>query len=314
MKILQWLVYSLRPLRIEEIVEVIAVDPKEHPRFDPDRRFLDPDEVLAICPSLITLVFIDNPWGDDITEVKLAHFSVKEYLVSERVHDSWYSIQEMDAHLSIAEICVAYLVHFQCPVSVLDKSSNNPLRSYATDYWAQHARIIDGYNKPSSIIEEFVLVEKAALHNWALSCIWPKKMSRPSGLFCLSSYHLSACGLSQLVRLMLENGAHIKAQPYDLQPALYEASSNGHERVVTLLLKNGADVNAQLEESHSTLYMASANGHEAVVKLLLKNGVDVNAQLENVGTALYIASWKGHKAVVKLLLENSQHERSIRKF
>ena len=99
----------MRPLQIEEIVEIIAVDLEDHPRFDPGRRFPDPEEVLAICPSLITTVVHRNYQGDT-TEVKLAHFSVQEYLVSERVFDTWYSIQEIIAHRSIVEICVAYLL------------------------------------------------------------------------------------------------------------------------------------------------------------------------------------------------------------
>src|ERR1700722_15209906 len=42
LKILQWLCYSARPLHIEEIAEVITVNIEDSPRFDPDRRLLEP--------------------------------------------------------------------------------------------------------------------------------------------------------------------------------------------------------------------------------------------------------------------------------
>jgi len=53
-RILQWLVYSARPLRIEEVVDVIAVDINDDPRFDLDRRLPDPRDILTICSSLVT--------------------------------------------------------------------------------------------------------------------------------------------------------------------------------------------------------------------------------------------------------------------
>lgn len=44
-QILQWLAYSSRPLRIEEIVEVTAVDTKNGPRYSEERRLSDPSDI-----------------------------------------------------------------------------------------------------------------------------------------------------------------------------------------------------------------------------------------------------------------------------
>ena len=89
LKILQWLVYSARPLRIEELAEVLTVNTEfTPPLFDAEQRFLDPRDVLDICSSLVaTTVEISGKDGDEREEilVQLAHFSVKEYLVSERI-------------------------------------------------------------------------------------------------------------------------------------------------------------------------------------------------------------------------------------
>lgn len=55
LKILQWLTFSTRPLRLEELAEIVAIDIDETPRFDPERRWLEPQSVLMMCSSLITL-------------------------------------------------------------------------------------------------------------------------------------------------------------------------------------------------------------------------------------------------------------------
>lgn len=241
LKIFQWLVYSMRPLWIEEIVEVIAVDPETYPRFDPGRRFPDPEEIVAICPSLITTVICLNRWGNSTsTEIKLAHFSVQEYLVSERVHDTWYSIREMNAHTSIAEICVAYLSQFDSPVDVWDEVSEYALLFYASNDWAKHARKIDIYKETPPIIEDFVQVQNDGFINWALSDTWTLDKSRPSEFTHFSLYHVSVCGLSRLVKSIIDKGANVNLQVRNFGTALYGASKNGHEAVIKLLLDNGA--------------------------------------------------------------------------
>src|SRR5579862_7847890 len=117
LKILQWLVYSARPLQLEEVAEVIAVDIEDNPRFDTKRRLPEPRDILTICSSLITIVT-----GVANEQVRLAHFSVREYLVSERIQTG-YSIREMPANISIAETCLAYLLQFERPNSLTPRTT-----------------------------------------------------------------------------------------------------------------------------------------------------------------------------------------------
>ena len=73
-----------------------------------------------MCSSLITLSSNPSKWSDlafyhESEEVRLAHYSVKEYLVSDRVRvgaAKKYSISEIAANTLIAETCLAYLLHF----------------------------------------------------------------------------------------------------------------------------------------------------------------------------------------------------------
>jgi hypothetical protein len=89
LKILQWLVHSARPLRIEEIAEVIAVDTDNKPGFDPERRLWNPEDVLRICSSLVTTTIskigdFDRSFATMITEeakeLRLAHFFCQRIL------------------------------------------------------------------------------------------------------------------------------------------------------------------------------------------------------------------------------------------
>lgn len=80
--------YSARLLRIKEMVEVIAINTKES-RFNPENRLLDSRDLLTICSSLVIVVLVmtkdNNRDSIEIIELRLAHFSIKEYLISNRI-------------------------------------------------------------------------------------------------------------------------------------------------------------------------------------------------------------------------------------
>ena len=111
-KVLRWLCVSDRPLQLLELVDVLAIETGDEGGFCPDERLPDPEDVISICSSLITYGVktsgderedgysnssLTEADGDNIDalpqsggkhrydyEIRLAHFSVKEYLLSER--------------------------------------------------------------------------------------------------------------------------------------------------------------------------------------------------------------------------------------
>ncbi|RYO17084.1 hypothetical protein AA0111_g11220, partial [Alternaria arborescens] len=98
-RILQWLTFSARPLSVEEVAEVVAIDVARDPAFDRDEVLEDPLEVLDICSSLVTITTneVDRRSGSAQRIVALAHYSVQEYLVSDRIRQGLakqYSMQE----------------------------------------------------------------------------------------------------------------------------------------------------------------------------------------------------------------------------
>jgi ankyrin repeat protein len=307
-KLLQWLVYSARPLQIEEIAEVvaevIAVDTEGHPRFNPDRRFLEPEDIERICSSLVTIAG---------AEIRLAHFSVEEYLVSERIQNGparQYSIRKIPTHISIAEICLAYLLQFDKANCLTRRTTEEyPLARYAAKYWTQHARAAEwDAEAMHQLIMQFFWSKRDAYVNWVqlfdLDEPWQEpKITEDWKKVASPLYYASLAGLIKSVRLLLEKGADINAQGGYYGNALQAASWKGHDQIVQRLLEQGADVNAQGGFYGNALQAASMRGYDQIIQRLLEQGANVNAQGGDYGNALQAALAGGHDQIVQRLLE-----------
>lgn len=142
LRILQWLIFSSRPVQVDEVAEIFAANPDNDSKFEEGDRLQDPDEIIAYCGTLFTTQESgEGRRKKKIKELRLAHFSVKEYLVSERIlrRCPQYSIGEIDAHLSIAGTCLTYLLHVVNLPSLPDHIFNEyPLLRYAVKNWRFH--------------------------------------------------------------------------------------------------------------------------------------------------------------------------------
>ncbi len=85
--------------------------------------------------------------------------------------------------------------------------------------------------------------------------------------------------------------------------ALFFASFAGHTQVLALLLENGADVEARNNRGRTALTGASFRGHTEVVKLLLNKGADVNTADKFGKTPLIEACRGNHPVIAELLVQ-----------
>jgi len=69
--------------------------------------------------------------------------------------------------------------------------------------------------------------------------------------------------------------------------------ANGHTEIVTLLLNQGADVNIRDRKGETPLMRTAAEGQLGLVTMLIEKGADVNAQATKGETALMYAEWYG---------------------
>jgi ankyrin repeat protein len=313
MRILQWLTFSARPLTVAEVAEVVAIDVARDPAFDRDEALEDPLEALNICSSLVTITTNKDQGTLRPTQqiIALAHYSVQEYLVSDRIKQGaakQYSMQEANCHSAIAKGSLKYLFQIQQPLSkeILKEFA---LARYSAEFWSSHLQKTgDEIERISQLAMRLMDFGEPAYLTW-IQLHDPDSPWKETNLekdvtdVAAPLYYAAQLGLSTITKLLLDRGDDVNAQGGRYSNALQAASDGGHEQVVEMLLDKGADVNAQGGYYGNALQTASARGHEQLVKMLLDKGADVNAQSGQYGNALQAASEGGHEQVVKMLLD-----------
>ena len=123
-RLFQCLVVSIRPLRVEELAEVLAVDFDDAegiPKLNPDWRWEDQEQSpQAACSSLIAIVDTSRS-----RVVQFSHFSVKEFLTSDRLATSseavsCYYVSLEPAHSILAQACLGVLLRLDGALNVDD--------------------------------------------------------------------------------------------------------------------------------------------------------------------------------------------------
>ncbi|CAJ2508471.1 Uu.00g134970.m01.CDS01 [Anthostomella pinea] len=116
-------------------------------------------------------------------------------------------------------------------------------------------------------------------------------------------------GHTHLINLLLQSAAtSLSDCPKLREEMLWTAAMSSQSEVVQLLLDDGAEVNAAPypdSRGHGcTLSIASRKGNIAMVRLLLSCGADVNLKHERGShDPIKVAAFNGHQEVVQLLLE-----------
>jgi hypothetical protein len=140
-RLLQCLTVAGRPLRVEELAELLAFDFQATrdggiPALRADWRWNDQEQaVLSTCSSLISIVHDGSS-----RVVQFSHFSVKEYLTSSRLARSHGDVSRFHvdlnaAHTILAQACLGTLLR-------LDEHNGKefPLGEYAARHWVEHAQ------------------------------------------------------------------------------------------------------------------------------------------------------------------------------
>ncbi|CAD0108599.1 unnamed protein product, partial [Aureobasidium uvarum] len=343
--VLNILTRSNRSLRMYELVDVVAINLDEDPEFDPKNRMPIAREVLRLCSSFVAVSWNKDPFGyrsDTYEEVRLAHFSVKEYLVSNHIPRGFEPLfSEAVARSYLARLCLTYLISVsrilsrgeQLPL-VEDPEPGFPLLCYSADSWMIHAgkagdetgvlwklvsRFFLGTHeafllardceaRPSKVIGESPLCY--ASHGGLLQAVgnlldMGVRVNAEDNICALHA--ASAGGHVRIVQLLLNRGSRIDAHHSHWGTALQAAASMGRNNIIRLLLNRGAAINADGGIWGRALHAASAAGYDKTVQLLLDAGADIDTQDPRLGSALKAASAEGHDKVVRTLLDKGAH-------
>ena len=270
-RMLQCLAVAVRPLSVAELAELLAFDFDASatdggiPKLNSKWRWEDHEQaVLSTCSSLITIVPADDY---DIPVVQFSHFSVKEFLLSERLATSakdisQYHIALDDANTLIARACLGFLL--RDPVDESDTATcPSPLAHYAAEHWVAHAKVENVASYIRHGTESLFDSDRPYFSAWikvhdAGDGGWPPDLKNKIRPEASPLYHAAHHGFHEIVeRLSLNHPQCVNAISGLGGTALHSASVGGHVEVVRSLLKCGATVDARGFANLSPLHLAS---------------------------------------------------------
>ncbi|KAF8494392.1 hypothetical protein F5888DRAFT_655820 [Russula emetica] len=259
-RVLQCLVVAVRPLRVEELAEVLAVDFDDAegiPRLNPDWRWEEQElALLSACSSLIAIVQAGRS-----RVVQFSHFSVKEFLTSPRLATasrevSNYHIDSEPAHTILVQACLGVLVQIQDAVEGCTPE-DHPLARYAAEHWTTHAQFGEVSSRLHKGMEYLFDADKPHFKIWlTLYDIDTRPNGNatfhvfaPYGKFSAAPlYYAALCGFRDLVEhLITKHAQDVNADGgYYVRP-LVAALAGEHFQTADLLRHNGADLDVRAD-------------------------------------------------------------------
>ncbi|KAI0275754.1 hypothetical protein BGY98DRAFT_1178154 [Russula aff. rugulosa BPL654] len=290
-RLLECLVVAIRPLRVEELAEVLAIDFNDAegiPKLNASWRWEDQERaLLTSCSSLIAIV---DTGASRV--VQFSHFSVKEYLTSERLATSGqdvsrYHITFATAHTNLAQVCVSVLLQLDDHDEQDDVEKMAPLAVYAAEYWAIFCGLarVARHRCPTSL----------RISLWSLRQSWESGSSMPL-------YYAALCGFANVVEeLIVKHPQHVNATGGYYKTPAVAALAGRHFELAHLLHRNKSSLEPRGCCEITPLHSAAYHGDLEMVQVLLECGVDVNAQNRNGQTPLDFALYRFHHNEVALL-------------
>jgi ankyrin repeat protein len=290
-RLLQCLVVAIRPLRVEELAEVLAIDFGDTgiPNLNPNWRWEDQEQaLLTSCSSLIAIVESD---GSRI--VQFSHFSVKEFLTSARLatsseHAMRYHIALEPAHTILAQACMSILLRSddRGEQSGTGVGNNSPLAQYAAEHWAAHAQFehVSSYLRTS--MESLFDLDKPYFAAWLELYDIDTRSPIDSSFYMFTPivnrgasplYYAALCGFQDLVENLIDKyPQHVNATGGCYLTPLVAALAGENFQTAGLLRLNGADPNVQCHHGNTPLHSAACYGDVEMVQALLNLQADVN--------------------------------------
>ena len=319
-RLFQCMVAAIRPLRVEELAEIFAIGfgPNAAPNLVEDWRPENPEEaVFSACSTLITIIINDSDAESDTESyakgskiVQFSHFSVKEYLTSDRLQISdiasirnFYISLEL-AHTILARACLTVLLQLGEKADE-EQIAAFPLSLYAARNWVDHANFENVASHIQNAMEDLFNPKKPHLKTW-IQIHNVDEFEMPVDKFSptFALYYAALCGFHGLARqLIITHALDVNGRVHFNYTPLEAASRGGHVDVARLLLDNGADVNA-CDIYQTPLFRASSRGHLKFVQLLLEHGADLNIRPFSYLTPLHAALNAGSLEIVRLLLDH----------
>lgn len=314
-QILTVLCTSRVPLTTDEVIEAHTVDLKSEPQHIDRKRAYSEDDIVDICLGLVEIASAKNFKGQNISLFRISHFSVQEYLQSDRILQqkaSRFAIQNGPANAEMAQICLVYLLNPMLsndptrssgPLDEKNRRRTFMLAKYSAKYWYPHYQ---DSGEEQSTIECFIIRlfsnEMGSFHTWVslhdVDSLWPLCYTN-----CIASplYYAALLGLEFAFESIISlDSSAVNTAGGSRGSALQAASLNGNVLAVKALLHRGAHT----KQFEGALYAASLKGNDQVAQLFLDLGVPANSPYSRDGRCAFeVALQKGHSKIVQKAID-----------
>ncbi|KAK4198784.1 ankyrin repeat-containing domain protein, partial [Triangularia verruculosa] len=323
--LLRWLSFPGRYLTVQEVAEAMVID-VDTDQVDGTARYFDSHEIIDLCPGLIDTIVTTEKNNDnmgkatEIEVIRLAHYSVKEYLMSGRGVERYY-IDEQITSTYLARACLTYLRYLELETESWRTERVPPLADYVAQYWPTYARIGDhgGHEKEPTVAQGTLTRQIHRLFTTPRAlAMWtglfdpdirkPRPESSATDTFPSPLYYASLCGLMRYARYLLDHcGAEddVSKDSGQFGSPLRAAARYGFARVVSMLLDAGADITKiSGEVTETTMKLAVSAGHKEVIQLLVNKQLAIG-RAESYLDEVHSAVGEGYLDITKLLLDSS---------
>ena len=286
-RLLQCLTVAVRPLAVDELAEVLAIDFDAEggiPKLNENFRWADQEHaVLSACSSLVAIVEDGN-----LRRVQFSHFSVKEFLTSDRLAASTvdvlrhHHIRLEPAHTIMAQACLSVLLR-------LDHHMDNetiwsyPLAKYAGRCFVDHAKFGDVLSHIIDGIDDLLDPDKPHFDTWLWLCYgdWSRNMA----FFWSPGFEY----LSESLPDQSDSEHPTPMFPPQIFP-LYYAVALGYTCLARhLVLKRPRDLDASDKYGTTALHIAAYRPDCEVVQMLIERTAAINVRDNNGRTPLHYA-------------------------
>jgi ankyrin repeat protein len=250
------------------------------------------------------------PERDSNKVIRLAHYSVQEFLVSQRILQgptSQFGTSEIAANTSITACCLQYILYYkgQSSDSVINDLEEFPLLDYACRAWHVHLKTL-----PREIQVSMTNLAMELLNDSLMVWIRIYDPAHRMQLSGIPLHFASLQGLQTIIEHLLDAGENPNTPDRDETP-LCAASRYGQAAAVRLLIKARAELNTYsiipgVGTKWTALHVAVQSGSDETVRLLIEAGANVHATTPDGKTAL---EWlfsttlnKPEEEMVRLLL------------
>jgi ankyrin repeat protein len=331
-RILTWLCFAKQPIHLDLMNEMLAVRTDIGVKFNENRCYVNMWDILGVCPGLISLDTDEShlesgfAWEnqeDDIPELpdqskiscfaqtptppvlRIAHFSVFEYLVSDPSQEfsaSEYHLQVATANAELAKCCIIFLSEKARLYEDRETANmHTPTTHYCARFWDQHMKDCGEPQDAVRLASDF-LSSRSKYELWRQFLDHPeeqhitKRISRRLGLAPgynprtsasdpgSPAFYAARIGLTKTLKELIAMGCAdvdefvtgTLLRPQRDLTFLQAASSFGHLECVQAFIDEGADPAFLPPGSWSALRLACHNEHLAVAEFLIDNGSNID--------------------------------------